>query len=53
MIVSAGGMRMAGNPVKLDGFADPPSRRAAPALDADGERIRQEFNPAAPLQSEK
>jgi len=44
MIVRAGGLRMAGNPVKLSAFPDPPSRPAAPDLDADGPRIRQEFN---------
>jgi CoA:oxalate CoA-transferase len=43
MIVTAGGLRMAGNPVKLSAFTDPPTRRPAPDLDADGERIRQEF----------
>jgi CoA:oxalate CoA-transferase len=43
MIVTAGGLRMAGNPVKLSAFADPPTRRPAPELDADGQRIRQEF----------
>jgi CoA:oxalate CoA-transferase len=43
MIVSAGGLRMAGNPVKLSEFPDPPTRRPAPELDADGERIRREL----------
>jgi CoA:oxalate CoA-transferase len=43
MIVQAGGLRMAGNPIKLAPFADPPERRPAPALDADGPRLRQEF----------
>jgi CoA:oxalate CoA-transferase len=43
MIVTAGGLRMAGNPIKLSAFDDPPTRRAAPDLDADGERLRQEF----------
>jgi CoA:oxalate CoA-transferase len=43
MIIEAGGVRMAGNPVKLSGFADPPTRPPAPDLDADGERIRREF----------
>jgi CoA:oxalate CoA-transferase len=43
MIVEAGGLRMAGNPVKLSEFADQPTRRPAPDLDADGERIRREF----------
>jgi CoA:oxalate CoA-transferase len=43
MIVQAGGLRMAGNPIKLSPFADPPERRPAPELDADGARLRQEF----------
>jgi len=44
MIVSADGLRMAGNPVKLSGFPDPPTRRPAPHLGADGERIRKELS---------
>jgi CoA:oxalate CoA-transferase len=43
MIVRAGGLRMAGNPVKLSAFADPAERRPAPELGADGERVRQEL----------
>jgi CoA:oxalate CoA-transferase len=43
MIVEAGGLRMAGNPVKLSGFPDPASRGPAPLLNADGERLRKEF----------
>jgi CoA:oxalate CoA-transferase len=43
MIVTAGGLRMAGNPVKLSEFPDPPTRRPAPELDADGARIRREL----------
>jgi CoA:oxalate CoA-transferase len=43
MIVAAEGLRMAGNPVKLSAFADSASRRPAPELDADGEKIRAEF----------
>jgi CoA:oxalate CoA-transferase len=43
MIVEAGGLRMAGNPIKLSSFPDPPTRRPAPALGADGERLRDEF----------
>jgi CoA:oxalate CoA-transferase len=43
MIVRAGDLRMAGNPIKLGGFADPPTRRPAPELGADGERIRREL----------
>ena len=44
MIIDAGGLRMAGNPIKLSAFADPATRSPAPALDADGERIRREFS---------
>jgi CoA:oxalate CoA-transferase len=43
MIIDAGGLRMAGNPIKLSAFPDPPTRRPAPDLDADGPRIRREF----------
>jgi len=43
MIVGAGGLRMPGNPVKFNAFADPPTRPPAPDLDVDGERIRTEF----------
>jgi CoA:oxalate CoA-transferase len=43
MIVTAGGLRLAGNPVKLSAFPDPPTRRPAPDLDADGDRIRREW----------
>jgi CoA:oxalate CoA-transferase len=48
MIVTADGLRMAGNPIKLSGHADPPTRPPAPDLDADGERIRREFGPRTP-----
>jgi CoA:oxalate CoA-transferase len=43
MIITAGGLRMPGNPIKLNAFPDPPTRRSAPELDADGERIRREL----------
>lgn len=43
MVVTAGGLRMAGNPIKLSAFPDPPTRRPAPDLGADGDRIRREF----------
>jgi CoA:oxalate CoA-transferase len=43
MIVTADDLQMVGNPIKLSGFADPPTRPPAPALDADGDRIRREF----------
>jgi CoA:oxalate CoA-transferase len=45
MIVTADGLRMAGNPIKLSDFPDPPTRSPAPDLDADGERLRCEFGP--------
>jgi CoA:oxalate CoA-transferase len=44
MIVTADGLRMAGNPVKLSLFSDPPTRQPAPDLNADGEQIRKEFH---------
>ncbi len=43
MVVTAGGLRMAGNPIKLSAFPDPPTRRPAPELNADGESIRLEL----------
>jgi CoA:oxalate CoA-transferase len=43
MVVSAGELLMAGNPIKIEGFADEGTRRAAPELDADGERIRRDL----------
>jgi CoA:oxalate CoA-transferase len=46
MLVEAGGFRMAGNPVKLSAFPDPPTRRPAPDLNADGQRIRDELTAA-------
>lgn len=45
MLVTAGQIKMAGNPIKLSTLSDPPSRRPAPELDADGARIRAEFAP--------
>jgi CoA:oxalate CoA-transferase len=45
MIVNAGNIRMAGNPIKLSTLVDPPTRKPAPELDADGPKIRAEFAP--------
>ncbi|MFQ5347756.1 MAG: CoA transferase, partial [Rhodothalassiaceae bacterium] len=39
----AGALRMAGNPVKMSGAPDAPTRRPAPALDADRDRILAEL----------
>jgi CoA:oxalate CoA-transferase len=44
MIVRAGNLRMAGNPVKMSLFPDSPTRRPAPDLNADGERLREEIS---------
>ena len=41
----AGPLKLAGNPIKLSAFADPPSRPAAPALDADRAKILQDLKP--------
>jgi CoA:oxalate CoA-transferase len=48
MVVTAddpeiGPLRMAGNPIKLSAFADPPTRAPAPALDADRARLLKEL----------
>ena len=43
---AAGGMKVAGNPIKLSGFDDPATRGAVPEIDADRERILSEFDPA-------
>jgi CoA:oxalate CoA-transferase len=48
MVVTAprgdgGRLEMAGNPVKVSGFVDPPTRDAAPALDADRAAIVAEL----------
>ncbi|MBM3571109.1 MAG: CoA transferase, partial [Alphaproteobacteria bacterium] len=39
----AGAMRLVGNPIKLSGFVDPPTRRSAPDLDSDRARIKAEL----------
>ncbi len=38
----AGTLTVAGNPIKMSGFPDPPTREAAPDLDADRARIMKE-----------
>jgi CoA:oxalate CoA-transferase len=48
MIVTAadpdlGGVRMQGNPIKLSGYEDPTTRRAAPELDQDRAAVSSEF----------
>ncbi|MBT4934241.1 MAG: CoA transferase [Rhodospirillaceae bacterium] len=39
MIVSAGSLKMAGNPIKMSAFDDPPTRTPAPDLDANRQAI--------------
>jgi CoA:oxalate CoA-transferase len=43
MVVRAGGLAMAGNPVKLEGAPDPPEREPAPELDADRRAVLAEL----------
>jgi CoA:oxalate CoA-transferase len=43
MVVRAGELLMAGNPIKSPVFAEEPTRRPAPELNADGDRIRREL----------
>jgi CoA:oxalate CoA-transferase len=38
-----GPLKLAGNPMKLSGFADPPTRQPAPDLDADRDNILREL----------
>ena len=38
-----GPLKLAGNPMKFSAFADPPTRDAAPDLDADRARILREL----------
>jgi CoA:oxalate CoA-transferase len=40
---AAGRLELAGNPMKLSGFADPPTRPPAPGLDADRDDILREL----------
>ena len=40
---TAGDLKIAGNPIKLSGYDDPPTREGAPDLDADHERIVKEL----------
>lgn len=44
MVVDAGGLAVPGNPLKMSGWADPPTRPPAPALDEHGDLVRAEFS---------
>jgi CoA:oxalate CoA-transferase len=39
----SGELKLAGNPLKFDAFADPPTRTPAPTLDADREKLLREL----------
>jgi len=43
MIVRAGAGRVPGNPIKMSTLLDPPERRRAAAINADGPAIRSEL----------
>ena len=43
MVIRAGDAPMAGNPIKLSGYPDPPTRPSAPELDADRARLLAEL----------
>jgi CoA:oxalate CoA-transferase len=43
MLVEAGGVRVSGNPIKISGYEDPPTRAAAPTLNQHGDVLRREF----------
>jgi len=44
MLVEAGGVRVTGNPLKISGYEDPPTRTPAPTLNQHGDAIRREFS---------
>jgi CoA:oxalate CoA-transferase len=46
MIVSAGSLEMAGNPIKMSAFEDAPTRPPAPDLDVDRQKILDELSGA-------
>ena len=43
MLIEAGGVRMPGNPIKISGYVDPPTRIGAPTLNQHGDALRREF----------
>jgi CoA:oxalate CoA-transferase len=43
MVIEAGGVKMAGNPIKISGYPDPEIRVGAPTLDQQGDALRAEF----------
>jgi CoA:oxalate CoA-transferase len=47
MLIESGGVRMPGNPVKISGYEDPPTRVGAPTLNQHGDALRIEFAASA------
>lgn len=43
MLITAGGVKMPGNPIKVSGYPDPTERTGAPSLDQHGAALRAEF----------
>ena len=43
MLIEAGGVKMAGNPIKISTYPDPQFRVGAPTLDQHGALLREEF----------
>jgi CoA:oxalate CoA-transferase len=43
MLIEAGGLKMTGMPIKIEGYPDPTTRPAAPDLDQHGAALREEF----------
>lgn len=43
MLIEAGGLKMVGNPIKMEGYPDEAVRRRAPQLDENGAALRAEF----------
>jgi CoA:oxalate CoA-transferase len=48
MVITAGGLPMVGNPMKIAPYEDPAERRRSPELDEHGAAIRQELGLAGP-----
>lgn len=43
MLITAGDIKVPGNPIKISGYADPEVRSGAPKLDENGASLREEF----------
>ncbi|HCT1399175.1 TPA: CoA:oxalate CoA-transferase [Morganella morganii] len=43
MLIEAGGIKMPGNPIKINNYPDPKERQGAPELNEHGNELRREF----------